>query len=115
MSVGSSSGALELFTRFDTGHRCNRSSAAGLSNSRPAFPFSHGSKSLSVSNTGMRSCTSATNLFGSVIIMVLQDLTVSPFVRSRHSSHRPAIVRAGEQSRAVKYQGCLPLGVSCHS
>jgi hypothetical protein len=28
MSVRSSSGARELFTRFDTGHRCNRSSAA---------------------------------------------------------------------------------------
>jgi hypothetical protein len=46
--VGSSSGARELFTRFDTGHRCNRSSAAGLSNSRPAPPLSHGSKSWAV-------------------------------------------------------------------
>jgi hypothetical protein len=27
---------------------------------------------------------------------------------SRHSSHRPAIVKAGEPLRAVKYQGCLP-------
>jgi hypothetical protein len=28
MSVGSSSGARELFTRLDTGHRCNRSLGA---------------------------------------------------------------------------------------
>jgi hypothetical protein len=30
ISVGSSSGARELLTRFDTGHFCSRSSAAGL-------------------------------------------------------------------------------------
>jgi hypothetical protein len=49
MSVASSSGARELFTRFDTGHRCNKSSAAGLSNSGPALPSSHDAKSSSVS------------------------------------------------------------------
>ena len=27
----------------------------------------------------------------------------------------PAIVSTGDPSRAVKYQGCLPSGVSCHS
>ena len=54
-SVGSSSGARELLTRFDTGHRCNKSSGAGLSSSRPAAPLSHGSKSFSASRTGMRS------------------------------------------------------------
>src|SRR5437016_1480998 len=34
----SSSPARELFTRFDTGHLCSTSFAAGLSNSMPAFP-----------------------------------------------------------------------------
>jgi hypothetical protein len=43
VNFGSSSGSRELFTRFDTGHRCNRSSAAGLSNSVRAAPDSHGS------------------------------------------------------------------------
>jgi len=43
------------------------------------------------------------------------DVIVSPVNLSRHRSHKPAIVRAGEPSRAVKYQGCLPFGVSCHS
>ena len=42
-SVASSSGARELLTRFDTGHFCSTFSAAGLSNSRPAHPLSHGS------------------------------------------------------------------------
>jgi hypothetical protein len=46
----------------------------------------------------MRSCTSATNLFGSVII-IAQDLSVSPLSLSRQSSHKPAIVSAGEPSR----------------
>jgi hypothetical protein len=40
-SVGSSAGAFELLTRFDTGQRCNRSSGAGFSNSTPALPPSH--------------------------------------------------------------------------
>jgi hypothetical protein len=70
ISVGSSAGAFELLTRFDTGQRCNTSSAAGWSSSMPARPFSHGSKSFSASRTGMRSCTSATNLFGSAMILV---------------------------------------------
>ena len=43
INVGSSSGARELFTRFDTGHRCKRPSAAGRSNSVPAAPDSQGS------------------------------------------------------------------------
>src|SRR5437588_5088492 len=109
MSVGSSSGACELFTRLDTGHRCNRSLEAGLSNSRPTSPLSHGSKSFSVRRTGIRSCTSATNSLGFVIIMV-QDFNVSPFALSCHSSHSPAIVSADDPSRAVKYHGCLPPG-----
>ncbi|MGA8323344.1 MAG: hypothetical protein WB774_21650, partial [Xanthobacteraceae bacterium] len=55
-----------------------------------------------------------TNLFGSVMIMV-HDFSVSLVVLSRHSSDNPAMVRAGEPSRAVKYQGRLPPRVSCHS
>jgi hypothetical protein len=90
------------------------SSAAGWSSSSPARPSSHGSRSSCLRSTGIRSCTSATNLFGSVMIMV-QDFSVSPLVLSRHSSHRPAIVSADEPLRAVKYQGCLPLGVSWSS
>jgi hypothetical protein len=41
--VGSSSAALELLTRFEIGNFCRRLSAAGLRNSRPAFPLGHGS------------------------------------------------------------------------
>ncbi len=51
----------------------------------------------------MRSCTSATNSFGSVMTLV-QDLSVSPFALSRHSSDRArcrqcgrAIARLGNQ------------------
>ena len=43
ISVGSSSGARELLTRFETGHFCSTSPRAGLSNSIPALPVSHGS------------------------------------------------------------------------
>jgi hypothetical protein len=43
IKVASSASARELFTRFDTGQRCSTSSAAGLSNSVPADPVSHGS------------------------------------------------------------------------
>src|SRR5271169_2650426 len=39
----------------------------------------------------MRSCTWATNSFGSVII-IAHDLSTSPLALSCHSSHRPAIV-----------------------
>ena len=35
INIGSSAGARELFTRFDTGHRRSTSSAAGLSTSTP--------------------------------------------------------------------------------
>ncbi len=45
----SSSLARELFTRFDAGHFCSNSFGAGLSNSTPAVPLSHGSKSFSAS------------------------------------------------------------------
>ena len=38
ISVGSSAGAFELLTRFDTGQRCRTFSAAGLSRSWPALP-----------------------------------------------------------------------------
>ena len=41
----------------------------------------------------MRSCTSATNGFGSVIIIV-HDFNVSPLALSFHSSHNPANVNA---------------------
>ena len=61
--------------------RYSRSFGAGLSNSRPALPLSQGSKSFPASKTGMRSRTSATNSFGSVMIIV-QDLSVSPLARS---------------------------------
>jgi hypothetical protein len=67
----------------------------------PAAPLSHGSKSFSASNAGIRSCTSATNLFGSVMIIV-QDLSASPLARSRQSSQSPAIVSAGEPSQMRK-------------
>ncbi len=48
----------------------------------------------------MRSCTSATKVFGSVMIIV-QDFNVSPLDLSLHSSHSPAKVNAGELSRAI--------------
>jgi hypothetical protein len=48
-----------MSARLDTGHRCNRSLAAGLSNSRRTSPLSDGSKSFSVRRTGIRSCASA--------------------------------------------------------
>lgn len=47
-SIRSSSVARELLTRLDTGQRCSSASRAGLSNSSPACPLSHGPKSSSV-------------------------------------------------------------------
>ena len=55
----------------------------------------------------MRSCTSATNSFGSVIIIAL-DFRRSPVSRFFHSSHRPALVSTGDPLRAMKYHGCCP-------
>ena len=40
--VRSASLLRELFTRFDTGHSCSRSFAAGFNNFNPASPVSHG-------------------------------------------------------------------------
>ena len=54
ISVGSSAGAFELLTRFDTGQRCKVSSGAGFNSSMPASPPSQGSKSFLASNTGIR-------------------------------------------------------------
>jgi hypothetical protein len=39
---------------------------------------------------------------------------ISPVALSFHSSHKPAKV-IGSPSAGVKYQGCLPVAVSCHS
>src|SRR6202012_2424013 len=57
---------------------------------------------------------SAANALGSPTIIV-QDFRRSPVSRFFHSSHRPAAVSSSEPSRAVKYHGCLPSAVSCHS
>jgi hypothetical protein len=71
-------------------------SPAGLSiftkDAGAALSSSHASNCFSYRMTGMRSSTPATNLLGSLIIMV-QDfcgLPVSGFV---HSDHKPAMVR----------------------
>ena len=109
MSVESLLSARELFTRLETGHFCRRPLGAGLSNSTSASPVSQGSKSFSASRTGIRSCTSATSSFGSAIIMA-QEVSGSPVSRFFHLSQMPAAVSAEDPSRAVKYQGCLPLG-----
>ena len=106
INVGSSTGAFELLTRFDTGQRCkNRLDRLEQLYTADIEP---GSKVLGPKMTGIRSCTSATNTFGPVMIIV-QDFNVSPLALSLHSSHSPANVSASEPSRAVKYQGCLPL------
>ncbi len=99
--VGSSAGARELLTRLDTGQRCSTSFAAGLSNAGPPS-LSQDAKSLDSRTTGMRSCTSATKSFGSVISIV-QDFSTSPVALSFHSSHSPAKV-IGSPSARVKYQ-----------
>ena len=65
-------------------------------------------------NTGMRSCISTAKSFGSVMIIV-HDLSRSPVCRSFHSSQRPAAARSGKPSASVKYHGCFPAGVFCHS
>ena len=54
-------------------------------------------------NTGIRSWIS------------VHDFSRSPVSRFFHSSQSPATVRSGEPSAAVKYQGCFPPGVFCHS
>jgi hypothetical protein len=78
------------------------------------LPLSQWSNWSGCRRTGIRSCASATNSFGSVII-IAHDLMRSPVSRFFHSSHRPATVRTAEPSQAVKYHGCLPPSVSCHS
>src|SRR4029078_8094581 len=99
-------GARELLTRLDTGQRCSTSFAAGLSNAGPAS-LSQDAKSLDSRTTGMRSCTSATKSFGSVMSIV-HDFTTSPVALSFHSPHSPAKVIDSPSAR-VKYQGCLPV------
>ena len=93
-------------TRFDTGQRCSKSFGAGLRYSTPASPLSHGSNCSCVRNAGIRSWIFAANSFGSVMIIV-QELSRSPVLRSFNSSQSPAAVRSGEPSRAVKYHGCF--------
>jgi hypothetical protein len=48
-------------------------------------------------------------------MIIVHDFSRSPVSRFFHSSQSPAAVSSGEPPRAVKYHGCLPLGVSCHS
>ena len=90
----------------------NRSELASDTRRQPYR--SHGANCASVKNTGIRSWISPANSFGSVMIIV-QDFSRSLVARSFHSSQRPAAVRTGVPSRAVKYHGCLPPGVVCHS
>ena len=94
------SGARELFTRRDTGQHCSTSFAAGFRSSRPAAPVSHASNCSGSRITGIRSFSSPTNSLVSVMI-IARDLIVSPACRSRHSSHKPAMVIAAP-SRRVK-------------
>jgi hypothetical protein len=46
---------------------------------------------------------------------MVQDFSGSSVSGFFHSSQSPATVSAGEPSFAVKYRGCLPSEVSCHS
>src|ERR1700689_3807021 len=111
--LGSSAGAFELLTRCETGHFSNKPSGAALRYSTPAWPFSQGSNCSCFSSTGILSWTSATNAFGSEMIIEQESSTspVSPFFQR---SQMPAAVN-GELSRAVKYQFCFPCVVFCHS
>jgi hypothetical protein len=77
ISDASSSAAREAFTRVDTGHRCNIFLAAGLRVPIPALQLSHGSELFGSKITGIRSWTSATNLFDSVMT-IEQDFNAAP-------------------------------------
>ena len=48
-------------------------------------------------------------------MIMAQDFSQSPVSLFFHSSHMLATVSIRDPSRAVKSQGCLPPGVSCHS
>src|SRR3974390_1496911 len=58
----------------------------------------------------MRSCSSATNSFGSVMI-IAHDFRRSPVSRFFHSSQRPAIVSSADPSRAVQRLGDAAINV----
>jgi hypothetical protein len=45
---------------------------------------------------------------------IVHDFSTSPVALFFHSSHSPAKV-IGSPSARVKYQGCLPVAVFCHS
>jgi hypothetical protein len=81
MRFGLSAGARELLTRLNTGQRCSTSSAAGLSKVEPPL-LSQDAKSFDSRTTSMRSCTSATKSFGSVMSIV-QDFSTSPVARDQ--------------------------------
>jgi hypothetical protein len=99
------------FTRLDTGQRCSTSFAAGLSNAA-LRSLSQNAKSLDARTTGMRSCTSATKSFGSVM-SVAHDFSNSPVALFFHSPTAGKVI--GSPSARVKYQGCLPVAVFCRS
>jgi len=88
-----------LLTRFDTGHIRKASSGAGLRSST-APSDSHGLKLSGSRITGILSWIALTNLLASVI-SILQDVSVSLFIRSFHSSHNPANVST-DPFRGVK-------------
>ena len=108
-----SASAFELLTLFDTGQRCRKSFEAGF-RYRHLPPAQPRRKLLLRQEHRHAIVDFGGEMFGSVIIIV-HDFSRSPVWRSFHSSQRPAAVRSGELSRAVKYQGCFPPGVSCHS
>jgi hypothetical protein len=112
MSEASSLSTFELFTRFDTAHRCKYSFETDFNSSMPC-------------------CRSANDRTGQqehghpVVDFCNKVIRVADYHRARFDafarffffnwSQRPATVSTGEPSRAVKYQGCFPFGVSCHS
>src|ERR1043165_647214 len=102
ISAGSSPGVRDELIRCDTGTLFSMSSAAGTNISLPADPSSQARNWSGRSNTGMRSCTSRTRAFGSVMTIAHECNSLPPCSGSRQRSQMPATVRIGEPSLAVK-------------
>src|SRR5271169_3182120 len=87
ISVGSSAGAFELLTRFDTGQRYSMSSGAGLNSPMPAAPLSHGQRLLELA----RLCPQRLHLVGGGLTCRVAG---QPPLAGLQELLRPAVIHA---------------------
>ena len=124
-SISASPSLLLRLTLRDTGQACMPAGSVGASNGASAATsccsrFSQASQCSRGRITGMRSWIGAMSALAAVVMMqqVSSHSASSAEPAGRQASNSPAKANSGSHPSALRglmYQGCLPLGVACHS